>query len=268
VAAEECVSDWRGSMCFLDSFVSGTRLSRLDVDTTRVRAAAAVTRARTRSAASVAVTAGVVGAAAAVAAVVGAHVAAVHKSDDSGGEEEDNVHDAESPASLEHGAGLVVDKAVVGSNDTDIAQSDVPVLFAADAHAVCVADIAQVVDGSDKGTEEEDVDESDKVGVGGGAVVAEEGEEGPGKSEHRDDEEDQDGVGSESVLLDETIDEPGEHAHAGDQSDDLKDPKEDEQQREEHFGGVVSAMRLCDDEGGDDGDLRPKVAEAGSLRQE
>lgn len=97
-------------------------------------------------------------------------------------------------------------------------------------------------------------------------MVAEEGEEGPGKCEHRDDEEDQDGVGSESVLLDETIDEPGEHAHAGDQSDDLKDPKEDEQQREEHFGGVFSAMRLCD-EGGGDGDLRPKVAEAGSLRQ-
>lgn len=48
------------------------------------------------------------------------------------------------------------------------------------------------------------------------------------------------------------------------QSDDLKDPKEDEQQREEHFGGVVSAMRLCDDEGGGDGGLRPNVAEAGS----
>lgn len=52
------------------------------------------------------------------------------------------------------------------------------------------------------------------------------------------------------------------------QSDDLKDPKEDEQQREEHFGGVVSAMRLCNDEGDGDGDLRPKVAEAGSLQRE
>lgn len=201
---------------FLDSFVSDTRLSRLDVNTTRVRAAAAVARARARSTAAVAVAAGVVGAAAAVAAIVGAHVAAVHKSDDSGGKEEDDVHDAKGPASLEHRAGLVVDKVVAGSNDTDIAHSDIPVLSAADAHAVCVADIAQVVDGSDEGTEEEDVDKSDKVGVGGGAVVAEEGEEGPGKSEHRDDEEDQDGVGSESVLLDETIDEPGEHAHAGD----------------------------------------------------
>lgn len=47
-------------------------------------------------------------------------------------------------------------------------------------------------------------------------MVAEEGEEGPGKCEHRDDEEDQDGVGSESVLVDETINEPGEHAHTGD----------------------------------------------------
>lgn len=175
---------------FLDGFVSDARPSRLDVDTTRVRAAAAVARARARSAASVAVAAGVVGAAAAVAAVIGAHVAAMHKRDDSGGEEEDDVHDAKGPASLEHRAGLVVDKVVAGSNDTDIAHRDIPVLSTANAHAVCVADIAKVVDGSDKGTEEEDVDKSDKVSVGGGAVVTEEGEEGPGKSEHRDDEED------------------------------------------------------------------------------
>lgn len=208
------VSQTSATQCIFGYFVSGSRLSVLDVDAARVRAAA-VAGARARSA-SVAVTAGVVGAAATVAAVVGAHVAAVHESNNGSGEEEDDVHDAKGPAGLEHRAGLVVDQVVAGSNDTDIAHGHIPVLGATDAHAVCVADIAQEVDGGDEGAKEEDVDEGDKVGVCGGAVVAEKGEEGPGKSEHRDDEEDQDGVGGESVLLDEAIDKPGEHAHAGD----------------------------------------------------
>lgn len=77
-------------------------------------------------------------------------------------------------------------------------------------------DVAEVVDGSDEGAEEEGIDKCDKVGVCRGAVVAEEGEDCPGESENRDDEEDEDGIGCQGVLLDESINEPGEHAHTRD----------------------------------------------------
>ena len=208
--------------------------------------------------ASVAVTAGVVGSARRVVTVVGAHVSTVQESDNRGDGKEDNVHDTKRPAGLEHSARLVVDKVVAGANDTNTASRDIPVVGAANANAVGVSDVAQVVNGSDEGAEEEGVNECDKVGVGRGAVVAEESEDCPCESENGNDEEDEDRVGSQGVLLDEAIDEPGEHAHTRDlrlivslvvvifsrwcfayQSDDLKDPEENEEHCEKHLCGLI-----------------------------
>lgn len=120
-----------------------------------------------------AVTAGVVGSVRRVAAVIGAHVSTVHESDDRGDGEEDDIHDTKGPASLEHGAGLVVDEVVAGADDTNIASREIPVVGAADADAVGVLDVAKIVDGSDEGAEEEGINKGDKVGVCRGAVVAE-----------------------------------------------------------------------------------------------
>lgn len=67
-------------------------------------------------------------------------------------------------------------------------------------------------------------------------MVREEGENGPGEGEDGDDEEDEDGGRSKSVDFCEAVDEPGEHAHDGDQSDDLPDPRQDEDECENHAG--------------------------------
>lgn len=188
--------------------------------------------------ASVAVTAGVVGSARSVVAVVGAHVSTVQESNNRGDGEEDDVHDTKRPAGLEHTAWLVVDEIVAGANDTNTASRDIPVVGAANANAVGVSDITQVVNGSDESAEEEGVNKCDKVSVCRGAVVAEESEDCPGESENGNDEEDEDRIGGQGVLLDEAIDEPGEHAHTRDQSDDLKDPEEDEEHCEKHLCGL------------------------------
>lgn len=164
----------------------------LDVNTARLgTASAAVAGAGTR-AASVAVTARVVGSARRVLAVVCAHVSAVHESDNGSDGEENDVHDTKCPACLEHRTRLVVDEVVAGANDTDIASRQVPVVGTADADAVGVPDVAQEVNGGNKGTEKEGINECDEVGICRGAVVAEKGEDCPSKSKNGDDEEDQD----------------------------------------------------------------------------
>lgn len=213
-------------------------LDLLDVDTTVRAAAVAVARARAR-AASVAMTAGVVRAGG-VLAVVGTQAIAVGKSDDGRDEEEDDVDDAQRPASLEHGARLVGGPVIVGAGDGDVAETIGPVGAAADRSAVDVADAAQVVDTGDEGAEDEDVDDTDEEGVGRGAVVGEESKDGPGEGDDGDDEEDEDGGWGEGVCVVEAIYEPGEHAHDRDQSDDLKDPIKDEDDCKEHGGGVSS----------------------------
>jgi len=131
-----------GLLVFFRSVLPTKRSSRirfLNVDTSRVRTAAtAVARARA-GAASVAVTAGMVGTARRVAAVIGAHVSAVHESDNRGDGKEDDVHDAKCPAGLEHGAGLVVDEVIAGANDPDIANGEIPVVATLNANTVGVA---------------------------------------------------------------------------------------------------------------------------------
>jgi hypothetical protein len=80
-----------------------------------------------------------VGTARRVAAVIGAHVSAVHESDNRGDGKEDDVHDAKCPAGLEHGAGLVVDEVIAGANDPDIANGEIPVVATLNANTVGVA---------------------------------------------------------------------------------------------------------------------------------
>ncbi len=167
------------------------------------RAAAAV------AVVSVAVSAGVI----AALAVVGAHVIAIGKFDDGSEEEQDDVDDGKRPASLQHSARLIGRPIEVGTADANIPNVDGPVVLAGDAGAVEEADAAQVPDAGDKSTDEAEVDETDEKGVGGGAMVGEEGEDAPGEGEDGDDEEDEDGVWGELVFVCEAIDEPGEHAH-------------------------------------------------------
>jgi hypothetical protein len=168
------------------------RIRFLNVNTSRVRAAAAAVARARAGAASVAVTAGVVRTARRVVAVIGAHVSAVHESDNRGNGEEDDVHNAKCPAGLEHRAGLVVDEVITGADDPDIASGEVPVVSTSNAYTVGVAHITEVINGGDEGTEEEGINECDKVGVCRGAVVAEEGEDSPSKRENRDNKEDED----------------------------------------------------------------------------
>lgn len=142
--------------------------------------------------------------------------AADERGQQAGDEEEDAVHDAEDPAGLEHGAGLIDGDAVrvdVGLAEDAQGQG---VGLRGDAGAVVGADAAQVVDAGDEGADVAEVDEGDEVAVGPAAVVGEEGEDGPHGGEDGDDEEHEDGGRGEQVLRVVDVHEVGEHAERWD----------------------------------------------------
>jgi hypothetical protein len=204
---------------------------RLDVD-----AAVRVVRAAARAgAATVGVAARVV---VGPAVIAGADAVSVVESDKGGPGKEDAVHDAKGEAGLEHGAWLVRVEAPAGARDAEAARRATPVAAAAKRDTVGAGDAAQVVDAGDEGADKEQVDEGDEAGVGRGAVVAEEGEDGPGEGEDGDDEEDEDRVGREGVELVVLVDEPGKHAHGGDQGKYLQQARRHERCGEEHDGRV------------------------------
>lgn len=172
----------------------------------------AVPRPRARPAAaasSVTVSAGVV----AAFPVVRTEPIAVQECHTRRNEEEDDVHDGERPAGLEHRARLIGGPVIIRTSNCHIADADVPVAVAVDAGAVEVADAAQVPDACNQRCDEAQVDEPDEQGVCAAAVVAEEGEDDPGDGEDGDDEEDEDRVGSQGVAGYVAVYEPGEHAH-------------------------------------------------------
>lgn len=122
------------------------------------------------------------------------------------------------------------------------------------AGAILFRDVPKSVNAPDECAHEEEVDECDEHGVGFGAVVGEEGGDGPGEREDGDDEEDEDVVGGEGVLRGVDVHEVGEHAHGGDlwvrlveyggygegrkyQGDDLHEAPEGEEDTEEHGCG-------------------------------
>lgn len=140
--------------------------------------------------------------------VVRAPAAAVQKGRNGRDEEQDSEDDSESKRGLEHGAPLLC------------AQIDVEAIVGGEAKvkvgAVGGGDAAQLVDGGYEGAEEANVDEGDEAGVIGGAVVGEEGEEGPGEGEGGHDEEEEDGGWGERVGGLVAVDEPCEHTNSGD----------------------------------------------------
>lgn len=98
-----------------------------------------------------------------------------------GEEEHDDVHDGEGPAGLEHGTGFAGGPVPgAGGDDAQGGEVTVPIGVAGDVVAAGIADVAQGVDRADEGADEEGIHDGDPGGVGGGAVVAEEGEDGPG----------------------------------------------------------------------------------------
>lgn len=143
-------------------------------------------------------------------AVAAADAVAVEASQNTGDEEEDAVHDAEGEGGLEHGARLVGAGVQGGDRGAaEGAEADVVGVAARDVGAVGRGDEAQGPDGADEGADEQEVDGGDEGGVGGGAVVAEEGVDGPGQGQHRHDEEHQDVVGRQLVQLHVAVDEVG-----------------------------------------------------------
>lgn len=135
--------------------------------------------------------------------------------------EEHAVHNPQREAPLEHSTSL----AHGNPHPLDLHIPEDPKIEihrgpAHDGGAVGAGDEAQVVDGGDQGADKGQVDERDELRVGLGAVVAEEGADGPGESEDGDDEEEEDVGGRHDVGFEMQMDKVGEHAHDGDLAGD------------------------------------------------
>lgn len=110
------------------------------------------------------------------------------------GEEQDDVDDAEGPSSLLHAAVLLDSDSpstVVACTDAvsvavKVDRSAVP------ARAVGLADATEVVNTGDEGSEHEQIDKGDEHGDERVAFELEECDDGPGGSDNSDDEEDED----------------------------------------------------------------------------
>ena len=191
----------------------------LDVDTTvRVRATvAAVSRPRPRVAPPVAMTTRVMMRRPCHIPIIPSTQPSTVPERKHGRDKKPNgVDDAKRPRRLEHRTRLRSSPAQPRARDGDVANIHGPVVAEADVGAVCVGDAAEVVDTRDETADEAEVNKGDEARVGRGAVVGEEGEDGPGEGEDGDDEEDEDRCGSEGVCFCVAVNEPGEHAHGGD----------------------------------------------------
>lgn len=136
---------------------------------------------------------------------------------DTRNEEENGIHNPKGEASLLHRT-LLISAEIEPSHSrrTEIAEWNRVRVAGGNVWAVLVGDVAEGVDGADEGPDEEEVDEADEARVVGGAVVGEEGCNGPGEGEDGDDEEDKDIVGGEGVRAVVDVHEVGEHAHCWD----------------------------------------------------
>jgi len=124
--------------------------------------------------------------------------------------------DAKGPAGLEHGAALVSVEAEFGAGHGDAGKIAAKATGARQGDAVGMADVAEVVDASDEGADQERVDVADEAGRDRAVVVEEQREQAPGQGDDDDDEEDEDGGGRHYIGVVEDFDEPGEHADGGD----------------------------------------------------
>lgn len=140
----------------------------------------------------------------------------VQDGENGGDEEEDAVHDAEGEAGLEHSARLVdgdVDSVEVGR--TEDAKTLIIRAACLNVGAVGARDPTEVVHAGDQSANEAEVDETDEARIGLATVVAEQGEDGPGRAEDRDNEQYQNVCRSEEVVLIVAADKVGKHSEKG-----------------------------------------------------
>lgn len=113
----------------------------------------------------------------------------------------DAVHDAERKTRFQHGAMLIrVQMKRRTPTDSIIVNGDGEVGVGGEICAVCIGDVAELVDAGDEGADEAEVDERYKDGGVTGGFTAEDSGDGPGGGQDGNDEEDEDGVGGEEVL--------------------------------------------------------------------
>ena len=140
----------------------------------------------------------------------------MEESQDTRNEEEYAVHDAKRKASLQHCA-LFIRRKVQGVNrhTAESKANSVRRAFC-DRGAILAADAAQFVDACDEGADEAEIDERGEACVLTGAMVGEEGCDGPGSAQDTDDEEDENVVGCQGVVAGVDVNEVCEHAEGGD----------------------------------------------------
>ena len=134
----------------------------------------------------------------------------MHESQHTSKEKEQAIHNRQRPARLKHRTRLAQRNPIPPKPHTPQQRKASRVRSRRrQTGAVIPRDAAEGVDPPDEGADEAEVDEGDEAGVVLGAVVGEEGANGPDDGEDHDDEEDEDGVGGEGVGGYVEVDEPG-----------------------------------------------------------
>jgi len=156
-------------------------------------------------------------------------VMAVHEQGQkSGNEEENDVHDSESPGSLEHGALTVDVPSVRVSGDIEETKISVVGAVGVPVGAIGIGDTSELVNGSNEGADEEEIDKGNELGRVPCARIEEKGAQSPCCTKDGDDEKNQDRRRGEEVAAVVPVDEPCQHTQGWNQGDDLEDPPEDE----------------------------------------
>ena len=112
--------------------------------------------------------------------------------------------------------------------------------------AVLFCDAAKLIDSTDEGANEEQIDECDEAGRVFGSRIQKECANCPSSSENRDDEEDQDIARCECACIVVDVDKPGQHAESWNQREDLEDaPKGEGEARKGHGEGLEEVFKRC-----------------------
>lgn len=113
-----------------------------------------------------------------------------HTSQQARNEKENAIHDSKRKARFQHRARLVnFDTHTVDIRVSKCSEVDVVAGSSGQVRAIWVGDEAEFVNAGDECPHETEIDEGDEERVGAGAVIGEEGCDGPGTGEHRDDEQ-------------------------------------------------------------------------------
>ena len=113
-------------------------------------------------------------------------VAALHEQQQKGGrDKEDNVHDAEGEAGLEHGACLIHrERERVVAADSARRHCDVKIARVGEVGAVGFGNVSQFVHACNQGAHKADIDEGDEVGRSACGFSAEQGRDRPDGSQN------------------------------------------------------------------------------------